>query len=172
MCLEIDYKVVFIVLALCKLHANMYTDLKNKSKCHCCSFRLSLTQGYWEAVCPPGQRVPEYCAQPHLPAFPSAPSSLSWPDLTSQPSEKPDAEEEKKTELCPCRAQLKRPMRERTMVASTQANTLLIGSQDGLSANVRRPSGLQTFVNAPRPSHHQSLKTNGRRPGALQQIPE
>lgn len=76
MCLEIDYKVVFIVLALCKLHANMYTDLKKKSKCHCCSFRLSLTQGYWEAVCPPGQRVPEYCAQPHLPAFPSAPSSL------------------------------------------------------------------------------------------------
>lgn len=43
MCLEIDYKVVFIVLALCKLHANMYTDLKkNPSVTAALSASLSL----------------------------------------------------------------------------------------------------------------------------------
>lgn len=58
--------------------------------------------------------------------------------------------------MCPCRAQPGWQIgRGEWWPLPRQTNTLPTWSQDGL----------QTFFNAPSPSHHQSLKTNGRRPG-------
>ena len=39
------------------------------------------------------------------------------------------------------------------------------GTRDGFPVTVKRPIWLQTFLNAPSHSHHQFLKTKGRRPG-------
>lgn len=75
-------------------------------------------------------------------------------------------------EMCPRRAQPRWQMRE-SMVAPAQANTLPIGSRDGPPGMSGDPMGSRhSSVPARPPSHHQVLKTSGRRPGALQPIPE
>ena len=51
------------------------------------------------------------------------------------------------------------------MVASPRQTPFQIWTQDGLPATVRRPNGLQAFLDAPSPSHHQFLKANGSMPG-------
>lgn len=51
------------------------------------------------------------------------------------------------------------------MVASPRQTPFQIWTRDGLPATVRRPNGLQAFLDAPSPSHHQFLKTSGSMPG-------
>lgn len=65
MCLEIDYKTVFSVLVICKLHVNMYTDLKEIQG------SLLLSHSGLQGSC--------------LPAWPGHPRGLSPPPLPASP---------------------------------------------------------------------------------------
>lgn len=68
MCLEMDYKTVFSVLVICKLHVNMYTDLKEIQRSLLLSAALSLR--VTRKLSAQLARAPRRLSLPPLPASP------------------------------------------------------------------------------------------------------
>lgn len=108
-------------------------------------------------------------SQQHLPVAPlHQVLFMASPRLTSRPPEKPECGEGREDGAV--------PMQGTTEVANEgDSGGLCPGkhTSDRVSGwapwKVRRPNGFQIVFSAPRPSHHQVLKTNGRRPGRCSQ---
>lgn len=145
MCLEMDYKTVFSVLVIGKLHVNMCTDLKEIQGSLLLSLRLSHS-GLRGSCLPSWPGHPDDCPR-RLSRHPLRTAFSSWPHLTSQPPDKPECGEGRENGDVP------------TPGTAKVANEGVNGGpcpgkhpSDRVSGwapwNVRTPNGLQTFFSA------------------------